>query len=88
MQMSIPRFKEAQSGPGAPQSAHFSLPSTFFKRSIGFSTLTLCLCCWKLCGPPVFEETSSVTDGLIIEEHSKEPLSVVELGSFCSPHIE
>ena len=39
----MPRFKDAQSGSGLPQSAHLSLPLTFLRISIGFSLFELCL---------------------------------------------
>ena len=37
MQTRTPRFKDAQSGSGAPQSAHLSFPHTLRNTSIGFS---------------------------------------------------
>lgn len=47
MQTRTPRFKDAQSGSGAPQSAHLSLPHTFCNMSMGFSILTQDRCCCK-----------------------------------------
>lgn len=44
MQRRIPRFREAQSGSRAPQSAHTSFPVTFLSTSIGFSCFELNLC--------------------------------------------
>lgn len=40
IQMRIPRFKDAHSGSGAPQSAHFSFPHTLLSTSTGFSFFT------------------------------------------------
>ena len=37
IQISTPRFKEAQSGSGEPQSAHLSFLGTLFNASTGFS---------------------------------------------------
>ena len=48
MQRSTPRFRDAQSGSGAPHSAHTSLPCTFLRTSIGFSCFELTLWCCEL----------------------------------------
>jgi len=44
MHMRMPRFKDAQSGSGLPQSAHLSFPLTLLRTSIGFSVLIVCVC--------------------------------------------
>ena len=40
IQTRTPRFNDAQSGSGAPQSAHLSFPHTLRNTSIGFSIFT------------------------------------------------
>ena len=48
MHTRTPRFKDAQSGSEAPQSAQVSFPHTFLSTSIGFSCFALNLCCCEL----------------------------------------
>ena len=85
MHRRAPRFRDAQSGSEAPQSAHILLPSTFLSKSIGFSGFMLVLWwCVPLTSCCPFAEyfssiKSSIVEGSNSTELVKELLSLVLL---------